>query len=323
MKPLFCGSGTTPPPHSLAVDGGLAGCEASYSHWPGHPPPPDIAADTSTAILLRAALDAKRWLSPYAWCCNDHIDCDGLLAMTLACRPELAIMHGPTMVGAAAYGDFCFWTGERAARLALRIHALIRDEQQSGGEWEQRCCDICVTEFERLISESEQEDEERDAQVRQIILIRDEFMQSEPESLQLQTHGRFTAIHYEHHHGHHRDGPDTVYQADDCPPWALDGHVPREHFQLLIGQHQDGRHSYQLDAPRHSWALTVHLPRIDWPDTSAVAAVLGQQDDAAWLSGDEARKLGFTCLLASSGTSRLPPDQVIAAIVKLLSAPLQ
>ena len=51
--------------------------------------------------------------------------------------------------------------------------------------------------------------------------------------------------------------------------------------------------------------------------------MLGQQDDAAWLSGDEARKLGFTCLLASSGTSRLPPDQVIAAIVKLLSAPLQ
>ncbi len=326
MRPRFVPPGETPPTRSLAVDGALTGCTASYSHWRGFAAPAEIAADTATAILLRASRRPERWLDGFDWCCNDHVDGDGLLAMAMACRPELATSYGPLMVGAASYGDFCAWPGAAAAQLALRIHQLLVTERSAGGAWEQRCCERTVSDLESLVVESETGDDQRDAQVEQILDRRQAIEHRDDPSLSLLGHRRVCSNIAPLVHGHHPDDSFTVHQPDDIPPWAVHGYVPADFFQLLVLRSGTGT-GYQLDAPRHSWAQTVHLPQVTWPDCSALAAELQAADDPAtrWVAGEAARARGFTCLLATvdasgaAALSSLAHERVVAAVERLLA----
>jgi hypothetical protein len=283
------------------VDGDPLGCTALYSHWPGHPPPAELQADTSTAILLRAAEDPERWLTGFDYCVNNHVDCDGLLSVAVACMPALR-RHGDLLRAAAAYGDFGAWPGAAGARLALRLHQLVRDQQADGGDWQQRCYHLVASDLATLISDSQGPDDERDRQVARIEAARRDLRQGGIHRFS----DRLTYIERHHHHGHHADGPTTVDQADDLPPWALSGLIPADHFQLLCF-HDDHGWRYHLDAPRHSWALTVDLPMVPWPDLGPLADELSRLSTSPWCHGDEARARAFTCLLASGSSNQATP----------------
>lgn len=320
MRPRYLADGTPPPGRSLAVDGAITSCDACYSHWPGAPAPDEIVADTATAILLRASRDPDRWLDGFDWCCIDHVDADGLLSMALACRPELAVRHGPLMVAAAAYGDFDAWNGEAGARLALRLHQLVRDERARGGGWEQRCCEHVVDACEELVAESAERDPERDAQIDQILTLRSALLDAKRDPpLRFSRDASITIVAAAHRHGHHPTGPTTVHQPDDCPPWVLDGLVPAGDLLLIALEREDGSRTYQLDAPHHSWAHTVRLPRVAWPDCTAARDRLEERERPGvhWVSGPAARARGFTCLLATldedgaPAASRQDPESVV------------
>jgi len=325
MRPLFVPDGQRAPAQSLGVDGVVAGCERLYSHWPGHPPPAEIAADSATAILLRAARDPARWLDGFAHCCIDHLDADGLLAVCLACRPDLVVLHGPLMVAAAAYGDFDAWTGEAGARLALRLHQLLRSERDAGGAWQQRCLEHVVDHLQGLVAESDEHEPERDAQIAQILAAREAIGRGREAVIRLIDQDPIIQVRTRHLHGHHPSDCFTVHQIDDCPTWALDGHISRARFQQLILQHDEGS-VQQIDAPRHSWAHTVHLPRVEWPDCSDLARTLSSEDGPgrSWIAGAEARRRGFTCVLASvdphgnPAPSQIDPDLVAERFASLL-----
>ena len=179
MRPLLLDEDQATPADALAVDCSRTDAAALYTHWQGHPAPEAIIADTSTAILLRASLDADRWLSGFAVCVNDHIDVDGLLAMAIACRPSYGRHYGPLLVGAAAFGDFNSWPGAEAAHLALTLQQQIA----AAGHQRQELVDTVVEDLEQIIAASREPDAERQAEIDQILGLRNGFMGKEANHL--------------------------------------------------------------------------------------------------------------------------------------------
>jgi hypothetical protein len=297
------------------VDGAVPGAAAIYSHWRDAPEPPAaLAADTSTEMAVTAAEDPARWLDPYGIVCNNHIDADGLLSLAAACHPELARTHARLLIGAAEAGDFCAWPGREPFRLMLRLHQLIRDEQQRGPGWEQRCCQRAAADIAELIAQAAEPDPERDAQVKRVesaiakLASRDGFT--------IDTYDRIAVISWRQRHGHRPDSFLTIDDEDDLPPWAIGCAVPEHLFQLLAMETPEGT-VYQLDAPRYSWARVVNRPRIAWPDLAAVRERLQAAESAPcrWVDRPMAARIGFVCQLASASGERIAPSALAAAHV--------
>ncbi len=317
MRPLFLAADAEVPPATLVVDAAGAGAAAVYSHWRDAPPtPPELAADTSTGMLLRAATDPPRWLNGFDQVANDHVDADGLLAVAIACRPGLARPHAALLEAAAEAGDFSSWPGEPAFRLMLRLHQLIRDERSAGIGWEQRCYASAADHLERILADSALPDEERDAQVAQVLDARARLQSRR--GFTIHVHDDLACIAWERVHGHAVDAFTTVHQVDDLPPWALGGMFPDTTFQLLIERRPAGA-VYRLDAPRHSWARTVSRLTVPWPDLGQAQERLQSGEGVAgcrWLVAPDSRTAGFTCLLASVGADGLPgPSSLVPTVV--------
>ena len=324
MLPLFLRQGATPPADTLVIDCGLTGA-ATFSHWQGAPPTPtDLLADTSTGILCRAAEDPQRWLHGFRFVANDHVDADGLLAAAVACRPEFGRRHGELLVAAATAGDFSAWTGEAGFRLMLRVHQIMRDRltERSGGE--QQAYDQVVAALPALIAQSAQPDAERDAQVAQVLAVRQRLLAGN--GFTVTRTGTLISIAWRRRLGHINDTFTAVHVPDDLPVWAIDSVAGERDFQLLAMTTSDGC-VYQLDAPRHSWARTVQRPLVAWPDLHAVAARLqaSERQPVQWVAGKEARAVGFVCQLACvadglPAASSLTPDTVHAACAAALAS---
>lgn len=326
-RPRFLVRGEPLPADALVVDADVRDTAGTVlSHWQGSPPlPPELVDDTSTGILARAARDPARWLRGYAWACNDHIDADGLLALALACRPEL-VAHAELLIGAAEAGDFTAWPGEAGFRLMLRLHQAIRDHRAGGAGWEQRCCEEVVEALPRLIAESTRTDPERDAAVAQVLAARAAIVAGD--GIVVGRCGALVTVGWRERLGHAADAFNAVHRPDDCPLAALDGLVPPDAAQLLSADTGNGwRH--HCDAPRHSWARTVRRPAFAAPDLAGARVALqdAERADCRWIAGPDARRLGFTCLLAAvddqerMATSSLPPATVAAAISASLTRP--
>ena len=325
MQPRFLAAGEAPPPATLVVDCAAAGGAATYSHWRGAPAAPrELAADTSTAMVVAAAREPARWLAGFTWVANDHIDADGLLAMALACRPELAARHAALLIGAAEAGDFAAWPGAPAFRLMLRLHQLIRTEQAAGGTWQQRCCARVAADLDALIAESAQPDPARDAQVAQVEATRARLAGGD--GFRVVRSGRLATIAWQCRLGHAWDAFLGVHQPDDLPICALDGVAPVATWQLLAERSAGGT-VYVLDAPRHAWAQTVRRPAVAIPDLARLAGDLQRRESGGcrWVARPAAAQVGFNCHLASCDgqglalASRLPLETVAAAVEAALA----
>ena len=316
LRPRFVPTGDTAPAGALAVDGPVTGALATYSHWQGlHVTPPELASDTSTGMVVRAATDPERWLAPYAVACNHHVDADGLLSLLAACRPDLARAHGTRLIAAATTGDFTIWTGSAAYDLVLRLHQLIRDHQASGPGWEQRCLEATIDLADQLLTGTWPGEDERQRAIAQV----EQAIATLPTPT---IAGQLATVRWTRRIGHANDNFLAVYQADDLPLLALSTAIPATCFQLLIEETPDGCVAV-LDAPRHSWAQTVDLPKIPWPDLSPLAHDLAARDPGVpWTGRPGAEQIGFTCLLASRGPSRLDPDEIQARCAAALIAAL-
>lgn len=313
MIPQFVPFGGTAPAGALAIDGAVADAAAIYSHWQGdHTTPTELAADTSTAMLVRAAQDPTRWLAPFPVACNNHLDADGLLSLLAACRPDLAQIHAARLIAAATAGDFAMWTGPVAYDLLLRVHQLIRTVEASGPGWEQRCMNEVVAQADTLLTGPWPDAEDRAAAIAQTTAAIAHLQRDPP-----RIHGRLAIVRWQRHHGR-ADSYNTVYQPDDLPLLALSTVIPPTCFQLLLESAADGLRM-NLDAPRHSWARTIDLPAVPWPDVTGLAAGLHAGDPSVdWLTRPAAQALGFTCLLGSARDAqpagcRLSADHLITA----------
>lgn len=111
-------------PH-VVVDGPLLpGTALALSHWPAGRCPPELAADTSTAIVDRY-LGLAHGGPEVEVVTNNHYDEDGVLGVwMLLTRPPAGSAERRLALAAAEAGDFGTWTDPDAARVALAVMAL-------------------------------------------------------------------------------------------------------------------------------------------------------------------------------------------------------
>ena len=112
-----------------------------------------MRGDTGTELAL-VALDNPASLAGGELVVNDHIDGDGLLAVSLVCRGQSITDPATRLLlrQAAAMADFSEYYGKAPARLVLQLHRCIAEEeaaaQQTGmapgvlsdiQPWQQQC----------------------------------------------------------------------------------------------------------------------------------------------------------------------------------------
>jgi hypothetical protein len=300
LRARFIAPGDATPARALGVDGLVKGAALTLSHWQGAPPPPPgLDGDTSTAMLLAAAADPARPCAGLEWACNDHVDADGLIAVAVACRPQL-VRARELLVGAAEAGDFLAYPGEPAYRLMLRLHQYIRSCRVRGQGWEQAAYGGIAAAMPALIAESATRDPERDAQVGLVEETRRRLRHGDGFAIE-RTPGLLT-ISWRARGGQLGDPFNAVAQDEDLPLHAIDAIAGPADYQLIAMGGADGT-VYRLDAPRHSWARTVVRPQTAWPELGALRALLQDEEGAdgcRWLARPAAGALNFTCLLGSA-----------------------
>lgn len=111
-------------PH-VVVDGArLPGTALSLSHWPEAGTPPELAADTSAAIVDRY-LRAGAGGPEVGAVTNNHYDEDGLFGIWMLLeRPAEGSPQRALALAAAEAGDFGTWTDPWAARAAIAAMAM-------------------------------------------------------------------------------------------------------------------------------------------------------------------------------------------------------
>ena len=301
-RPVIRAEGQHAAPGTWAVDAPVPGAAAIYSHWQdGGATPTDLLADTSTGMLVRAAEDEARWLTPYRLVANTHVDADGLLALACACRPDLARRHGPLLIAAAEAGDFTEWTGEAGFRLLMVLHQMMRDGPGGTALAEQ-----VVDQFEELIIRSQDPEAERDAAVALVVEAIARLQRQD--GITILRQDGWWSLAWERRLGHASDVFGQIPSVDDLPLWAMEAVVPRGAFLLTSEKIPSGwRHVFE--APRYSWARTVVRPPVAWPDLRPVAEALTQREPTAgWCAGPEAGRVAFTGLLACVSSALTPDD---------------
>ncbi len=305
MRPFFLASGLAVPKRSLVVDCGATGA-ATYSHWKdAAPTPPALIADTSTEIVLNAASDPQTWLSHFDYVVNDHIDADGLLAIAIACNPDVGLRYRELCIAAAESGDFSEWTNEAGFRLMLTLHQYISKFSELNKS-SQDLCNFIVDHFEAVIQESQLPDHQRDRQVARVLSTSQAL--AENKLFTVFQSPTVVGVQWQRRYGH-ADSFRVVDEEDDLPNWSLSTIANSHQFQLLAMETMSGT-VYQLNAPPHSWARTTIRPAISWPEYTKVAQSLQNSETATcqWFTLPESRKHGFVCLLASCDDHSLAPS---------------
>ncbi|HTW99582.1 MAG TPA: DUF6687 family protein [Acidimicrobiales bacterium] len=116
---------------NVVVDGSTTvGTTLTLSHWPGYPPPPELAADLSAEIAFRYLDAGGTSHGPARAASNNHFDQDGLVGLFALCHPTEALARKNLLEDLAAAGDFATYRARRAARLAIAV-AVFADVERS------------------------------------------------------------------------------------------------------------------------------------------------------------------------------------------------
>lgn len=310
--PVFVERDGACPPKAVSVDGNVAGAALTLSHWHEAPlPPVGIRGDTGTGMVL-AAIDAGL-LADGVPVVSEHIDADGLLAIMVACRPDLAASRD-LILAAAECGDFARWTGERPFRLMLVLHQLIKRLRDAEGDWEQAAADSVVGDVDALLAATDAADPQRDSSVARHLAARaTRSVHADP---------LLSRIAWDRVHGHHWDVFLDIDSADDAPIRALSSLLPDTACQLWSERSGNGW-THVVDAPRHAWARTWNLPAFTAPDLAPTCAALQtlERNPVTWTIRP---RCSFSGLLASldgqiPAASSIPPEQVATIVAKALA----
>ncbi|MFT4649522.1 MAG: hypothetical protein ACI9X4_002762 [Glaciecola sp.] len=109
----------------LSVDGGFEGPGLNLSHWPGNSTPDELKHELSTGISLNFVRlpEARQaeWTRGCTALVNNHFDTDGVLALFVLLKPEVALQHADQLLEIAAAGDFFHLPSEHAFCFDLLI----------------------------------------------------------------------------------------------------------------------------------------------------------------------------------------------------------
>jgi len=98
------------------------GTVLTVTHWPGHPPPEVVAADTSGEMAFRL-LEHRDLLAGAELVSNNHFDQDGTVSMHALLAPDAALAHRAVLEDVARAGDFAVSRIRDAARASMVLSA--------------------------------------------------------------------------------------------------------------------------------------------------------------------------------------------------------
>jgi hypothetical protein len=108
---------------NVVLDGSpTQGTVRCVTHWPGYPPPEEVAADLSAQMAFRL-LDHRELLGEAQLVSNNHFDQDGLVSILALVDPDAALPHRGLLEDVAAAGDFAVYRDRRAARISMVLSA--------------------------------------------------------------------------------------------------------------------------------------------------------------------------------------------------------
>ena len=144
-------------PH-VVVDGSPTdGTVLTVTHWPGHPPPEVLAADTSAAMAFRL-LEHRHLFAGAEVVSNNHFDQDGLVSIHALVDPDAALARRAFLEDVARAGDFAVFRDRDAAHVSMVLSAWAAgrgdlqlpdgDDAQTAAlyaEWVERLPELCET----------------------------------------------------------------------------------------------------------------------------------------------------------------------------------
>jgi hypothetical protein len=109
---------------NIVLDGSPTdGTVLCVTHWPGYPPPEQIADDLSAQMAFRL-LDHPELTVGAELVSNNHFDQDGLVSIHALVHPDAALARRGLLEDVAAAGDFAIYRDRRAARVSMTLSAF-------------------------------------------------------------------------------------------------------------------------------------------------------------------------------------------------------
>jgi hypothetical protein len=142
---------------NVVLDGSPTdGTVLTVTHWPGYPPPDELAADTSAEMAFRL-LDHLHLAGGAELVSNNHFDQDGLVALHAAVEPDSARARQGFLEDVARAGDFGLYRDRDAARVSMALSAYADGRDGSDlpddyadrtgilyAEWVHRLPELCA-----------------------------------------------------------------------------------------------------------------------------------------------------------------------------------
>lgn len=318
---------------NVVVDGSpTASTVLTLSHWPGSPTPPEVWADLSAEIALRA-LDRPAWFTGVDAVSNNHFDQDGLAAAYALVAPGDALRHSSLLVELAAAGDFATLTGgiggrRDGARLSMAV-AAFADEARSpldravfAGSYPEQCANLYVEMLDRLpalLADPAScrelwadEDAHLEASLAAIAAgsVRiDELPEIDLAIVTIDDDVSATPLSHRFAHVVGRDWTAAVH------PMAINSATSMLRILLIHGRR------YRLELRYESWVMLVSRPVMARPDLRPIAEALTELEraGATWRADGPGALTPFLTLDADAESS-LEPAEVRSALVRMLAA---
>lgn len=127
------------------------GTVLTVTHWPGYPPPPEVAADLSAQMAFRL-LDHLDLAGGAELVSNNHFDQDGLVSIFAVTKPEAALPRRAFLEGVAAAGDFGTYRDRDAARVSMVLSAYASGDGDIDlpATYPEQCAVLYTEALERL-----------------------------------------------------------------------------------------------------------------------------------------------------------------------------
>lgn len=274
----------------LSVDG-LVPNSVHLTHWDGNETPAELRADTSTEIALNLVASPRReeFTCGIDLVVNNHFDTDGALSVWAVLVGERALEHRGLLVAAAESGDFCEFTGERAARVNILIQGgdnplaaegvgspLARHLHGGDVREEARAYELVLPEIERVLTRTDDYEPLWREQWRRLAAALESFARGSSRVAEDAGAGLSVVTL-----APELFGPGGFDPARDYVPLTAVAHHARGRLFLVAAPARGGGWAYRLDYPYYSWAVTVVRPRVERRDFGPLVARLDQLEPGA------------------------------------------
>lgn len=129
---------------NVVVDGSPTdGTAVTLTHWPGYPPPPEVAADLSAQIAFRWLEHPELHPAGVELVSNNHFDQDGLVSAFALTEPDAAFARRAVLEGLAAAGDFATYRHRDAARASMVVSSWSAELASPYEEALPRLAELC------------------------------------------------------------------------------------------------------------------------------------------------------------------------------------